>query len=85
VPNPPRVASYLVLFICFLNPTDIKKGPPSTTIGGRRASQESFWGGVPTPNPQDHAQETHLPTRVEVTWDVAWWTYMEGNARQPPW
>ena len=45
VPHPPRVASYLVLFICFLNPTDIKKGPPSTTIGGRRASQESFWGG----------------------------------------
>ena len=35
------------------------KGPPSTTIGGRRASQEGFWGGVPTPNPQDPAQEMH--------------------------
>jgi len=33
-------------------------------------------GGVPTPNPKDHAQETHLPTRVEETWDVAWWMYI---------
>ena len=33
-------------------------------------------GGIPTSNPQDHAQETYLPTRVEETWDVAWWTYI---------
>ena len=54
------------LFLCFLNTTDIEKGPPSTTIGGRRASQEGFRGGTYA-NPQDHAQEMHLPTRMEET------------------
>ena len=34
------------LLVCFLQVTDISKGPPSTTIGGRRASQEGFWGGT---------------------------------------
>ena len=72
------------LLVCFLQLTGTTKGPPSTTIGGRRASLEGFWEGTYA-NPQDHVQETHLPTRVEETWDVAWWTYMEGNARQPPW
>ena len=57
------------LLVCFLHVIDTTKGPPSTTIGGCRASQEGLWG------PQDHAQETHVPTRVEETWDVAWWMY----------
>jgi hypothetical protein len=43
VPDPPCVASYYCLFVCSLNPTDIKKGPPSTTIGGCRASQFDQW------------------------------------------
>ena len=34
------------LLVCFLQVTDTSKGPPSTTIGGRRASQEGFWGGT---------------------------------------
>ena len=34
------------LLVCFLQVTDTTKGPPSTTIDGRRASQEGFWGGT---------------------------------------
>jgi hypothetical protein len=57
--DPPCVASYYCLIVCSLKPTDIKKEPPSTTIGGCRASQEGFWGGVPMLNSQDHAHKTH--------------------------
>ncbi len=45
MPDPPCVASYYCLVVCSLNPTDIKKGLPSTTIGGCRASQKGFQGG----------------------------------------
>ena len=72
------------LFIHFLNTTDTEKG---TAVNHHRrlpGLSRGLLGGTYA-NPQDHSQETHLPTRVEETWDVAWWTYMEGNARQPPW
>ncbi len=38
---------YHTLFVHLFSkyPTDIAKGPPSTPIGGRRASQEGFLGG----------------------------------------
>ena len=64
------------LLVCFLQLTDTTKGPPSTTIGGRRASQEGFWGGYLRQTLRTMPKETHLPTRVEETWDVAWWTYI---------
>jgi hypothetical protein len=86
VPHPPRVASYLILFICFLNPTDIEKGPPSTTIGGRRASQEGFWGG-------GFLRQTlrTMPKRriiyqsgVDLGFGLVD-VYLKGSVCQPPW
>ncbi len=74
----PTTGGIISLLFCLpysLNLTDNKKGPPSTTIGGRRTSQDSFWGGVPMPNPSGPCPREASPTRVGCTWDLTWWTY----------
>ncbi len=74
VPDPPRVVSFLFCLLCSLNLTDITTGPPSTTIGGCRTSQDGFWGGVPMPKPSGPCPREASPTRVGCTGDLTWWT-----------
>jgi len=73
------------LFIRFLHITDKTKGLPSTTIGGRRASQEGFWGGY-----LRHTLRT-MPKRhiiyqsgVDLGFGLVD-VYLKGSAHQPPW
>ncbi len=68
---------YHTLFVyLFSKPDRHCKG---TAVNHHRRSpglSRGLLGGGPTPNPQDHVQEMHLPNRVKETWDVAWWTYI---------
>jgi hypothetical protein len=73
------------LLVCFLKLTDHQRDrsqPPSAVAGPLKRTS----GGVPTPNPQDHAQRDAFTYQsggdlgcslVDV--------YLEGNARKPPW
>jgi hypothetical protein len=64
VPNPPRVVSYLSARL-FSTTHRHTKG---TAVNHHRRSpglSRGLLGGVPTPNPQDHAQETHYLPEVE--------------------
>jgi hypothetical protein len=85
MPDPPCGVSYYCLIVCSLNPTDNKKGPLSTNIGGCRASQEASGG--------EYLRQTirTMPTR-RITYQSG--VYLgfdlvdvdsDGSACQPPW
>ena len=64
VPNPPRVVSYLSARLFSTNHRHIK----GTAVDHHWRSpglSRGLLGGVPTPNPQDHAQEAHYLPEVE--------------------
>ena len=64
------------LFIRFLNTTDTDKG---TAVNHHRRSpglSRGLLGGGTYAKPSGPCPRDALSTRVEETWDVAWWTYI---------
>jgi hypothetical protein len=75
VPNPPHVVSYLSARL-FSTSHRHNKG---TSVNHHRRSpglSRGLLGGYLCQTLRTMLKEMHLPTRVEETWDVAWWTYI---------
>ena len=74
MPNPPRVVSYLSARLFSTSHRHIK----GTAVNHHWRSpglSRGLLGGYLRQTLRTMPKETHLPTRVEETWDVAWWTY----------